>query len=137
MDFDLNQLTEIYIQELAPVVWSYVQNCSVPAYMVYQETIKILDQIKEKADKSNNPKDKNKEFYEAVMGKDVVITTPQAYNELDMLLEMGGPSAVRDWKTMDIHQKARIKAQRMLKGMIDVVERYRRENDASIKRQMK
>ena len=93
--------------------------------------MRILDPT----DASKEQKDRAKQYKEKIIGKTALQSAPGEYFEIDMIIEMGiMPEA---WRGMNLHDRAKILAQRYLKNMIEIVNSHYKEQDDIIKRRMK
>jgi hypothetical protein len=132
MDFGIEELTDIYIEKLAPLIYSNKSKRNLSAQIVYKETIAAMDMMV-KAYIDRGDEIKAKEYKEDILGKNVIVTAPSDYFDLALAIDIGIPDR---WDAMDLHTKARIRAQRYLSGMIDVIEKYRKNMEDRIKNNM-
>jgi hypothetical protein len=133
--FALHDLTELYVRSLAPTVYSRKYYCDLPVWFVYNYIIaKVEKDAKEEPPTSN----KYKKYKADLLGEDTIKTAPERYWDIQLALELG--ISLTDWDSLDkypLRAKAEIRAQKFLKGMVDVVERHYKLQDEALERWQK
>jgi len=123
MGFGLEQLTDIYIEMMSPLVYSKTARRNLPVVHIYRDVMAGLNALAEK-------NEEGKEFKREILGDQTIEEAPAEYFDMALAIEL---NMVQIWDTLDIHTKAKIRAQRYISGMVDVIERYRREMQRKIK----
>lgn len=102
---------------MSPLVYSHKARRNVPVMYVYRDVMEGINALAEK-------NDAGKKFKQDVLGEQTIEEAPAAYFDMALALDL---HLAEVWDGLDLHLKARIRAQRYISGMVDVIERYRRE----------
>lgn len=122
--FDVETLTEIYMEQMAPLVYSKTAHRNLPVMYVYKDVLEGLDKL---ADKN----DEGKKLKKDILGSSTIEMAPSDYFDMALAIDL---KMADSWDDLDVHVKARIRAQRFLSNMVDVIERYREEMEKIAKK---
>lgn len=86
----------------------------VPIIVRYERVMAIFDR----------DTDATRKYKKELLGSDMAMTAPDIYNELSMLRDLGIIANYAAYKTMPIHDRAKIIAQYQLSNMVSVVKRH-------------
>lgn len=128
--FGLNDLTDLYIRVLSPVVYSRAYKIDLPVWFVYRDIINFVEKAAEKDEKWQTHKDN-------LIGKDTIVQAPERYYDIGLALDLHIP--LNEWDNLDkftLRDKAEIRAQRYLQNMVDVVERHYKTMDENAQKRM-
>jgi len=110
--FGLEELIELYTAQFSPLAYHQAKRAFRPLKEVYDYVMGLI----------SGDAPSIKEHRKKMFGVDCFKNTPAEFSEMGMLAELRIPYSV--WCEMDVDDKARFWAHRLVKSMMDVVERH-------------
>src|SRR5690606_22504840 len=110
VDFNLQQLTDRYIQKYAPLVESKRYKRKIPIYDYYEDVIELI----------NRDSDQARAYKKKLLGNSVIAEATPEYWDTSLFLSLEGAVSYPDWTSLPIHERAKIRAIIHLRNMADL-----------------
>lgn len=117
MDFNLQQLTDRYLQKYAPLVNSPRYKRKIPIYDYYEDVMELI----------NRDSDLARAYKKKLLGSSVIAEAPPEYWDTSLFLSLEGAVSYQEWQSLPIHERARLRAMIHLRNMADLLERHEKE----------